>query len=453
LKYLQAILLLMILVGCGGRSTPLPEPTAVETTILTLTPRPFPETATNSAPTSSPAIPTSTTIPSRTPTTEIKPIEMGEIPVCSGKGMLVRSSDEIGIKGTLVFHIDLDGPLAAVHWPGQTETMIAERVHEALGFSPDEKWFAYVPANTNASGESAMARFSVVLIGNDGETIETPVDTQKVADNFSSSFQIQVIGHHHWVTNDLLFITLLAWESSTELVTFIDRFSTLLDPFTGTWRMDLLETLSDLVQSEQFDISPDLQRALYFKLPMSMYIQTNESLTLKSMPDQNILWEDPDYWDYGSYHFPSEIRWNPDGSKAVVSGLRASTQERVIYLISRNGIVVKIIGTSNEPADHFYPLLFRWSPNARYLAMFNLLSWEIFIFDTVTNQYLLRCPVLDNEYVPYNFVWSPGNNAILYGTWKEKMRLLDIASGKTYELNQRGIPAGWSEQFMFMENP
>jgi hypothetical protein len=55
--------------------------------------------------------------------------------------------------------------------------------------------------------------------------------------------------------------------------------------------------------------------------------------------------------------------------------------------------------------------------------------------------------------VPYNFVWSPGNNAILYGTWKEKMRLLDIASGMTYELDQRGIPAGWSEQFMFMENP
>jgi hypothetical protein len=33
---------------------------------------------------------TSTIIPSRTPTAEIKPIEMGEIPVCSGKGMLVR---------------------------------------------------------------------------------------------------------------------------------------------------------------------------------------------------------------------------------------------------------------------------------------------------------------------------------------------------------------------------
>jgi hypothetical protein len=133
---------------------------------------------------------TSTIIPSRTPTAEIKPIEMGEIPVCSGKGMLVRNSDEIGIKGTLVFHIDLNGPLAAVHWPGQTETIIAERVHAALGFSPDEKWFAYVPDYANASGEGAMERFSIVLIGNDGETIETPVDTHEVADNFSSSFQI-----------------------------------------------------------------------------------------------------------------------------------------------------------------------------------------------------------------------------------------------------------------------
>jgi hypothetical protein len=366
----------------------------------------------------------------------------------------VRNSDEIGIKGTLVFHIDLNGPLAAVHWPGQTETIIAERVHAALGFSPDEKWFAYVPDYANASGEGAMERFSIVLIGNDGETIETPVDTHEVADNFSSSFQIQAIGNHHWVTNDLLFITLEAWEPTTELVTAIDRSSTLLNPFTGTLRMDLLETLSDLYPNEQFDFSPDLQRVLYFKLklPKSFFI-TIESLTLKSMADQKILWEDLDYWPFLSYHFFSEIRWNPDGSKAVVSGLRGSTQELVIYLISRNGIVAKIIGTSNEPADHFFSLVFRWSPNARYLAMFNLLSWEIFIFDTVTNQYLLRCPVLDNEYVPYNFVWSPGNNAILYGTWKEKMRLLDIASGKTYELNQRGIPEGWSEQFIFMENP
>lgn len=265
MKYQQAILLLMILVGCGGRSTPLPEPAAVETTILPLTQRPSPETATNSAPTSSPEIPTSTIIPSRTPTAEIKPIEMGEIPVCSGKGMLVRNSDEIGIKGTLVFHIDLNGPLASVHWPRQTETMIAERVHAALGFSPDEKWFAYVPTYANASGEGAMERFSIVLIGNDGETIKTPVDTHEVTDNFSSSLQIQAIGYNHWVTNDLLFITLEAWEPATELVTAIDRSSTLLNPFTGTWRMDSIRPLSGIVETERFDFSPDLQRALYYQ--------------------------------------------------------------------------------------------------------------------------------------------------------------------------------------------
>lgn len=124
----------------------------------------------------------------------------------------------------------------------------------------------------------------------------------------------------------------------------------------------MVDVLPNHYDNEHFDFSPDLERGLYF----AKY----GILVLWDMVHQKALLEDSDFDSFGFYLRPSQVDWSPDGSQVVVSGLRLSNRdEKLYYLISKNGILITDL--NNFPADEFQPVRFSWSPDSRYLAMYN----------------------------------------------------------------------------------
>jgi WD40 repeat protein len=366
-----------------------------------------------------------------------------EIPVCVGAGEPAGEPGAAELQGTLVYQPEQFAELKALERPGPAEITIAEHVLAPLGFSPNGEWFAYVPDSASSGSVRDLKEFSVVLISKQGETRTTAVDAQNLAGDLWSEEHFGEIGSNHWINNDLLYITFEAWFTYQNLASFIDNYPAVLDPFSGLWRPDLLEDLPAGYLYDPFDFSPDLKRALYFGSPSGVMLQ--------DLAGQKTLWQDDDFGSYGSELAISEIDWSPDGSQAVVSGVRQSTYERIIYLVTKNGLLLEIIGGTDTPVSYFWPAYFRWSPNGQYLAMYDTSSHEIFILDTISSRYILRCPLRAAQNQAYDFVWSPHNDALLYGTWGEKLRLLELESGQTYELKQGGMPAGWVEDFQFGE--
>lgn len=392
---------------------------------------------------------TRTPIPTEIPTkvvptqSTVKPplvetVNEREVPVCTGKGSLVPNPDHFD--GTIVYHEDRNEGLFTFHMNNNTETLIAENVFSDLGFSPNGGWLAYIPEIEVNNGKRSLETFPVVLIENNGEIIETTIDTSSLSENISVGTTIGAVELNHWINDALINIILLAWNPNQELVSFIEEVPVVLDPFSGQLRTEMVDVLPNHYDNEHFDFSPDLERGLYF----AKY----GILVLWDMVHQKALLEDSDFDSFGFYLRPSQVDWSPDGSQVVVSGLRLSNRdEKLYYLISKNGILITDL--NNFPADEFQPVRFSWSPDSRYLAMYNRgASNEIFIFDTQENIYLQKCPILDDDYNVRGLVWNPENSAVLYGDFDNKMRIIEVFSGITYELKQRGIPSGWTEEFV-----
>lgn len=432
------------LLGCTSLAQPFtstvasPNQAKQETVVLNLTEQPkLTITVANFESTTTP-VPKSG-LESHPTATERSTITRGSIPVCQGNGQSVLPSDTFGFNGTIVYQLDIfDGLYTIGGVPLHQSQLPVDQTqkYDVYGFSPNGKWLAYSPIPL-AAFESGfvLEKFDVVLVSDEGEWLVNTLDVHNFWDDLPRTYKahLEAPVSNSWINDRLIYTNLAAkTEEKTEYGYYL-YLPKVFNPFTGKW---IPEVMTNLPNSSIASIafSPDLTRALYFVPPAH--------LALLDLTTGKTIWKDR---NFSTSVEGIVTKWAPDNRMALIANRTFSAPQTFkISLITRDGLLFRIIANENYPADHFSPSGIAWSPDARYIAMTQLgiPDDQVYIYDVKRDTYLFRCPA-SGLYL----VWSPDSRNLVIGGELAPLQILEIETGKITEIAPSGIPVGWSTSF------
>lgn len=411
------------------RSTAAQEPTGYQETTVTLPP---------STPVSSPApsvtpslIVTKEQLPSTNAATIIPPPP--DIPLCTEASDASFTKNNGEITGAILYQkIENFRSLGLSKLDASTlkeEKEIIDQRQEVyvFGVSPDGKWLAYSPVVQGEDGHPVIDQPSMILINSAGERITKSLDMRPITKELGQN-QIESFLHSFWI-NDHLISTMLSIRNADGSPSN-GILSRIFDPFTGSWEFGEMAKVQELSarQSQEYGFSPDLTRFAY---------RTDIALELIELPTEKLITADNDLMTITDL----TIRWAPDSSKVAYSGF-ASPENRSIHLMNRNGEIQKI----STPFLTVSPHNLVWSPNSRYFALLSIYEGKtIYIYDTLENEFLLRCPLSD-EYS--TLVWSPKSTALAVSGYDgAPIQILKLSNKAVIDVHQSANIVGWSDFF------
>lgn len=307
--------------------------------------------------------------------------------------------------------------------------------YAVIGFSPHGEWLA-LAEKTRVSSDQALRPLSVILVSSAGETRRTAVDLSAFRvepDMFISGFYPPITWY--WVDDQILY-------APVEMRTLpigsqhYRPLPALLDPFSGIWQTDLLKDIPSLQAWRMAGFSPDLQRVLYEG--------EDGYLTLWNMADSRPMWTDKETPLYNG----AEIAWAPSGETAAYTPYDAGVDDdRRVFLVDRDGAGRRPVpAPPDAPINEYYSGL-AWAHDGRYLAFNGSVdegtTTTLYIFDLITNHYMLRCPFEGSPSGKPQ--WSPDDRYV--GLGGQTLDIADWKSGQVTRLLENGHILGWSESF------
>ncbi len=404
----------ILLVGCSGVTTP-PRVTETASPAATLTPRVM--TATSSAtvtPTHRPAksetptaTPNLTLLPTIKPfaatsTVTIKPTVFPTftptvLPDARLDFQCLEITTSIPMTGTYIGTVVLGGYTETLSYQLDLSTWVmkpllegntGKTIYEAV--SPNRKWLAYKPYNTN-------------------ELIITTIDDH-----------VQPL-HIPWEED---WRGIKGWLNNQNLQIFIDGGLLVLNPFTGESRK-LPENFPDLGQpigvgADWWDVSynPSLTRVVYPRDPGDVHgnrivlwnMQTTQAVT---------------YLTSRNNPYGGEPVWSPSGDEFVMTlediDLSKGTLDDELYRVSQDGQNTLITNLSAYYNKYLSVKKYSWSPDASRIAFWLWYGWDksfqkdqLAVLDLETLQVTNYC--IEGAAVGDHPVWSPdGTQLIIEG--------------------------------------
>lgn len=451
---LKMLLLFVILwptlVGCTPNSSLTASPTIEGTALLSGEDTPLaslPPTLTISAtPTLRETIKNNPQLSTAVPTlaqsfTPTPPIPELEQPVrCTSLQTPASLGENPGIQGVIGFvlingTVSNDSSLTLMGaQPLKTQELLPLSTTRPLGFSPDGEWLAY---QVTDSQTDSWPQLLLHLLSVDGELLTTaiPLRAEETSGRWFGG----------WLSNEQM---LIMYEMTDEDNAILSWRYTVVNPFTGERRDDLLANLPHWNQETAVYFSPDMSRLVY-----AGRSSTGSVLVLWDVEAEEILWEVPfisdlrfDERGLGAMSgFGKIATWSPDGSQFLFTTAEREGDHYFSYLIDRNGMQETIVFSSTDSEDN---LLYHgvWSPNQRYFAYIR--SNSILLYDFAANRIIELCPALP----PFIFdlVWSPdSNNLVFLAQAREGFYLasLNIYTGVVSSIMEVAnfFPGGWLE--------
>jgi Tol biopolymer transport system component len=307
-----------------------------------------------------------------------------------------------------------------------------------FGFSPNGEWLSYAPI----VGEIGPidVKHEVLRIGSlsfNGMKIENDVDVDEfdaiLPDNKPS------IGWfvNRWINDGLIHST-LAYRENGQMM--ISHFNSVLNPFDGKWRDELITGLPGSTRKDGAFYSPDMTRVIY--------LRKKHGLVLRDINIDDQIWVDNDFISiYGGI-----VEWAPDSSLTAYRNVGTSDE---IFIMDRNGNnVTDIVDGLSDPVKPRTGSVFRWSPVDHQLA-FTVFQGGIinqktlYIYDVNTNDIVYSCPLYQSEREgDIDFYWSPDGRQIAYSYFHyDPLIVIDIQTGQVFKLVDKAIIHGWSGKF------
>lgn len=374
------------------------------------------------------------------------------IPVCQGLGKSIPYVDNIGFNSTIIYqsidrrelHAIGDTPITTSQLPIPNTHMLG-----ILGISPDGNWLAYSPEDEFTDDEKPyLDKISVNLLSVTGDILEYEYDVTQFIPEIDPERQfIGIGGPAYWINNQLIYLTLYSQSQITSTSQLAFPLSKILNPFKGVWINDLTDELPSYGVWRMTGWSPDLERVIY---EYSEKPVLDSDLVLWDRTRSEELWRDTEFpIPYGAI-----IEWSQDSSMVAYTNYSAPWEiDRRVFIASRNGESRKPITNETYPIPGIEFQNFNWSGDSRYLAMVGFLREgetkvnTLFIYDTISDQFTLQCPINDIKDSIWDIFWSPDNRYIGYTAWKGPINIIDLHEGVTIRLVDEGTAIGWSDKF------
>ena len=439
-------------------STPQPEPDVTATDLTTTAQVTMSVVPTNAddptvTATASPTItvtPTATATPS--PTVTATPYPTNFSAFCEKRELESVDDHATGISGFLAYVL-LEGAAGQAESaqialvggePMKARSPLPENDMAAIGFSPNDNWFAYIK---DAADQPGGIEPYVYLLSVIGESLKTPMPPE-IAEGKPYLWIT-------WISDELLMIQYISLPASGLGSYMVDSYS-IFNAFTGEERNDLLESLPDWDEWRTPYFSPDMTRVVYFT---ESHSQVSLSIALWDIEEQVILWTKPfrsvlgiAETSLGGGFFQAAF-WSSDSQAFVfTTGEQTANNDfqYATYLVDRNGLEERLLLSGSDLAD-VMALGGFWSPDGRFIYS----SYrDTFVYDLATNEVVALCP----DYSSYRVAWSPDSRYLAYD---EKVRgehhllLFNVRTGEVTSLGKiRDISSlQWLENEAWLDAP
>jgi len=333
-----------------------------------------------------------------------------------------------------------DGIIGGSPLRGSPFPSIDDAQYYYLGFSPDQRWFAY----TSPVEGGGKAEPFIYLLSVDGEHLTVPLPRELEANRDWTGA---------WISNDLImlqYVSIPFIQPTPGSGTIVVQGYDIFNPFSGELATHLIEDLPYVDPARLVYFSPDLTRAVYFSYD---YNEEPNSILLWDMESETILWSRP----FSSVSGNEERRlgkgglaqtafWAPDSSAFIFTTREQATGNASrfsSYLVDRNGGAERLL--LSEPdllhppdPDQWVPVNKvmedggLWSPDGRFVH-YSLPDYS-YIYDLELGEVTEVC-TFGSDYV----AWSPDGDSIAYvGRVGENYHLLlfEMASGAVTSLGE-----------------
>jgi hypothetical protein len=446
-----------------------PSEQAGRTPALLFSPLPSP---TREKPTQTPTpAPKPTLTPTLTPTASITPYLPPDqpdesIPICQSNGVPIPPPKGFGIDGVVVYQdADRKGLYSVGGTPLTYSTLpVSEnQEYELFGFSPGGEWFAFSP--TVYTEDKTIELPKIDLISSRGIVLENTYDIKvlkKTRNKQGCEDPIVVYASHPGWLNDHIIPIIVRGTRFNFCMT-----EAFLNPFLGKLEEDLITKLPGFRSTTVAGYSPDMSRVVYDVWRKKERGGSQTEIVLWDVTAKKEIVRHPSEYDLGE----GSIYWSPD-STMVAYHIILGSRDSGTFLLSRDGKQfnkIRNISVTDPKTRKIYIDGFVWSPNSRYLAIRVQMVEEkseyhgekylydfVYIYDTLTDEYIFRCPIPDYTTYPaytsysYWIYWLPDNQQIILSQQfpvGDPVFLYDLASGQVIELVKNGVASGWSDKF------
>jgi WD40 repeat protein len=345
-----------------------------------------------------------------------------------------------GIKGSLLFEDILSYDtlsIVAINSTSSKELFTLDRRGSGaiIGLNPSGKWFGYLDHPPQSYSPL------IHLISNQGERLMIP------AEPLPGNERLWLPGN--WVNDETILIR------SNEMDT------ALLDAFTGSWLLELVDKLPNYYPFTEFSLSPDLSKALYVSQseynPLILWNFEQRKEIWSSVQSNEILFE------VNQPNFGRET-WSPNSATVAIvltpekdfTGL--AIPGKLYLLDAKTGRLHQF----RSMAENTHVNWLTWSPNGRYIAILTgLLKYPenpgIIIYDVEADVAIDMCPLKQwvTNYAasdPYSpLAWSPDSRYLVFGQERDapeegnQILMLDIFTGEVTLLKEGTAQyIGWS---------
>ncbi len=333
---------------------------------------------------------------------------------------------------------------------------------DLLSFSPDGRWLAY---------DTLEPQPRLGLLGHNGESVVTMPDASEVFGPLKPTTQV-MFGRARWVNNELLQVHLLARGPDQET---LETYA-FLNPLTGEWAPGLVAALPERAPRGALAVSPDLTRALYAQSLPEAKGERRTDLVLWDYSRGRAIWRsqaDPWLRDELSGAYLAE--WSPDSSAVAYitfpresKGDGYSSTERQVFLLGRNGEVLRQVTRFGEEHGWSPEPSLSWSPDGQFLAFGVYVQGgppynrRLYVYDVDSEDLVDQCILFGDDYRATNrfLIWSHDSQWIAYvaelgdksSDDPSPLVIVDVFSGEHHLLEEHAsVPAGWSGKFRVPE--
>lgn len=291
-----------------------------------------------------------------------------------------------------------------------------------IGFSPNEKWFAYQKFN-DSTASVLNSKLKLVSDNKQTLTITLPFDNQNGYAWFGS-----------WISDELM---LIIFSNDNSL----SQSFMIFNPFSEEVISGVLDKLSGWEKNTTPYFSPDMTRVVFFRS------QPQKTVVLWDLIQNTELWSSNFISDVNFYElglgsmsgFNQSIIWLPNSEGFVYSSW--DQNQYASFYKNRNQDSERIILQSDKPQDG---IIFEGvsSPNSQYIAYINDFfnsstnAWyqKITLYDFVSNDTYELCSELQNI---EEVLWSPDSQNLVFKQQYDstyRLLMINVYSGKVFTL-------------------
>jgi hypothetical protein len=443
-QYTASIILpfLLLLGGCvsGALSTPEAEfPPSLQANAVTSTAQPTHLSNTEptkhqdiiALPSETPA-PTQTTHPTQTPTNyAVPPIPpvFEDIPSCLKDGSPTALPEGFGFNGGFIylsnerneFHFAGGSPLAFVKMP-VTKKSPDQKWYRGPFMSADGNWLILSPASYQKEWDH-----NISMLNAQKDFIEVALEIAPFIDRTPEWTRYVGVQGSRLYSDGTLSLRFIYQYGDEGPFTYLYG---LYDLQQQTWKNDLLEQLPNYDPKSEAIFSPDMSRVVYHD------------------GTHVVLW-DVNHWEkiWATEFSEETIRYDWSGDSTSLIFYK--------YFVDRDGNQPKIITFPMTEAGEGIVFYFNYlSPDNRYIAYIGSLriediTFQLLIFDTSSETYIYRCEIRQffNDAIKKPLLWSSDSNFLILAEGSEKLPVIyvhDLQQKQIYQLEQTGLPMGWS---------